>query len=102
MYRLSLVVLGVLLSSGGMASARELADGEIKSVPIYPKAEVRSIEPKVNRCDPACDPVYRIPPEQLQRMRELDGSAPGTIIHMTPREERREPKHEAGAGRSKF
>ncbi|MEM9622613.1 MAG: hypothetical protein AAF993_13250 [Pseudomonadota bacterium] len=53
-----------------------------KSVEV-PKLETRII--KVDPCrDSDCEPAYRLPPEQLEQLRDLNAQAPGEVIHMAP------------------
>ena len=51
----------------------------------FPKLESFPIKPK-NKidCGEDCDSVYQLPPEQLDRLREIEGNTPGMFIPLAP------------------
>lgn len=58
----------------------------------YPKIESYPIDITSDaKCEADCGFHYRLPPEQLKRLRELESRAPGTIIRMKPHDEEKDP-----------
>ena len=50
-----------------------------------PKLESFPIKaPQKPECKDECETTYRLPAEQLDKLREIESYSPGTFIHMTP------------------
>ena len=78
------LTLILLLSSASLYAQKPEKELEQKqkgardsSTTNYPKLESEVVKPKRH-------PTYQLPAEQMQRLREIEGVAPGKIIPMQP------------------
>ncbi len=89
--RRTIRVLLITLFIGSMNVTHADQPRDKTSKPAYPKLESYPIvvkpDPQHDQntdicAGPDCKTSYKMPPEQLQRMRELDGIVPGGIIQL--------------------
>jgi len=61
----------------------------------YPRLEtipIRSASAARNCESEACEPVYRLSPEQLDRLKALDEESPGELIQLAPTRRQRDKR----------
>ncbi len=79
-----LIIIAAFAASYAAAEEPPQADDTEKS---YPRLETIPITvyQANKRCErEKCEPVYRIPEEQLDRLKALDQASPGEIIQLAP------------------